>query len=74
MFTTKGEEFYCRGIQKLPETRENVQQAMEHTFNKAFFIILLNITYFFRKKNSHIIFVHLVYFDLFFGHVTNFET
>ena len=56
-FAPNGKDFYWRGIHKLPEGWENVQQAMEHTLKKALFIILLNLKCF-LETNPHFIHVH----------------
>ena len=53
-----GKYFYCVEIINCAKDGENVYQAMEHTLNKAPFIILLNIMFFFF--NAHTKFVHLV--------------
>ena len=50
MVRSKWGKFYCRGVHKLPERWENVQQAIEQTLNKTLFIILPNLTCFLRKR------------------------
>jgi len=60
-FAAKGENFYWRGIHKLPERWEKCVTSNGATLNKSLFIILPNLTSFFWEKNRHFILVHLVY-------------
>ena len=63
-FAAKREDFYWRGIHKLPERWEKCVTSNGAYFEKVFkflFIILPNLTCFFWEKNRHFILVHLVY-------------
>jgi len=51
-FAAKGENFYWRGIHKLPERWEKCVTNNGATLNKSLFIILPNLTCFFLGKKS----------------------
>ena len=59
-FKSFNQWFAAKGIHKLPERWESVQQAMEYTLNKTL-IVFPNLTYFLEKRNPLLIFAYLVF-------------